>query len=131
MATAVVIDDSPLMRRRMQEILQSASFEIVGEALDAEQLLAQYPTLRPTLIVMDIVLPGRDGITVASELLRRHPEALIIMCSSLSQRDKIVACQKAGVAYYLMKPFDADKLKSVAKFVLATKGKRAALSLVP
>lgn len=128
MSTAVVIEDSPLMRRRLQEILLEAGYATVGEGASGDELYALYETHRPTVVIMDIVLPGRDGITVATELLQRHPDALVIMCSSITSREKIVACQKAGVAYYLLKPFEPEKLKAVVKFIVATKGGSARAS---
>jgi two-component system chemotaxis response regulator CheY len=126
MSTAVLIEDSPVTRRRLQAILAEIGCEVVGDAGDGEGLLALYEQLRPSLVIMDIVLPGRDGLTVAAELLQRHPEAVVVMCSSLSAREKVLVAQKAGVAYYLLKPFEPERLKSVVKFVLATRGKRAA-----
>jgi len=126
MPTAVLIEDSPVTRRRLQAILAEDGCEVVGEAANGDGLLALYEQLRPSLVMMDIVLPGRDGLTVAAELLQRHPEAVVLMCSSLSAREKVLAAQKAGVAYYLLKPFEPERLKSVVKFVLATRGRRAA-----
>ncbi|HEX4458546.1 MAG TPA: response regulator [Polyangia bacterium] len=122
MSTAVIIEDSPIMRRRLSAILLEIGYETVGEGASGEELFGLYAAHRPTVVIIDIVLPGRDGVAIASDLLRRHPEALVIMCSSLTSREKIVACQKAGVAYYLLKPFDPEKLKAVVKFIVATKG---------
>jgi two-component system chemotaxis response regulator CheY len=125
MSTAVLIEDSPVTRRRLQAILAEVGCEVVGDAPTGEELLLLYERLRPSLVITDIVLPGRDGLTVAAELLQRHPEAVVIVCSSLSAREKVLAAQKAGVAYYLLKPFDPERLKSVVKFVLATRGRRS------
>jgi two-component system chemotaxis response regulator CheY len=122
MSTAVIIEDSPIMRRRLSAILLEIGYATVGEGAGGEELFGLYAAHRPTIVIIDIVLPGRDGVAIASDLLRRHPEALVIMCSSLTSRDKIVACQKAGVAYYLLKPFEPEKLKAVVKFIVATKG---------
>jgi two-component system chemotaxis response regulator CheY len=124
MSSAVLIEDSPLTRRRMRAILAEVDCEVVGEAPTGEELPLLYERLRPLLVIMDVVLPGRDGLTIASELIQRNPEALVIICSSLSSREKVLASQKAGVAYYLLKPFEPERIKSVVKFVLATRGKR-------
>jgi two-component system, chemotaxis family, chemotaxis protein CheY len=124
MSSAVIIEDSAVTRRRLQSILAEVGCEVVGEGVTGEELLPLYERLRPSLVMMDVVLPGRDGISVATELLRRHPEAVVVMCSGMSGRDKIIACQKAGIAYYLLKPFEPERLKAVVKFVLATRGKR-------
>jgi two-component system chemotaxis response regulator CheY len=128
MSTALIIEDSPIMRRRLQAILLEAGYETLGDGTGGEELLALYAMHRPTIVIMDIVLPGRDGIAIATDLLTRHPEALVIMCSSITSREKILACQKAGVAYYLLKPFEPEKLKAVVKFIVATKGRAARAS---
>ena len=122
MSTAVIIEDSPIMRRRLTAILLEIGYETVGEGGSGEELFGLYATHRPTVVIIDIVLPGRDGVAIATDLLRRHPEALVIMCSSITSREKILACQKVGVAYYLLKPFEPEKLKAVVKFIVATKG---------
>ena len=128
MSSALIIEDSPIMRRRLQAILLEVGYETVGEGATGEELFGLYATHRPTIVIMDIVLPGRDGIAIATDLLKRHPEALVIMCSSITSREKILACQKAGVAYYLLKPFEPEKLKAVVKFIVATKGRSARAS---
>jgi two-component system chemotaxis response regulator CheY len=68
---------------------------------------------------MDIVLPGADGVKVATELLRTYPEAQVVMCSSLTTRERIVACRDAGVAHFILKPFTVEKVAEVARTVLA------------
>jgi len=125
MSSVVLIEDSPVTRRRLAAILAEIGCEVVGEAPTGDELMPLYERLRPSLVMMDVVLPGRDGLTVAAELIQRHPEAVVIICSSLTAREKVVTAQKAGVAYYLLKPFEAERVKSVVKFVLATRGRRS------
>jgi len=121
--TAVVIDDSPIMRMVLKTML-SQIVDVVAEGVSGEDALPLYERFRPTVLTMDIVMPGRDGIVVATELLARHPTATIVMCSSLSTGDKIVACQKLGVAHYLLKPFNAEKVLSAMRYVLARREAR-------
>jgi DNA-binding NarL/FixJ family response regulator len=71
-------------------------------------------------------MPGRDGATAAAELLARHPDAVVVMCTSLNTRDKIEACRRAGVKYYLLKPFNAEH--AVAVFRRAAEKKPVAMS---
>jgi two-component system chemotaxis response regulator CheY len=115
MPTAVVIDDSAVMRKSLKSILESAGYTVVGEGASGDDAQRLYETFRPTLMTLDIVMPGKDGITAATELIQRYPEAVVVMCSSLSSRDKIIACQKAGVKHYMLKPFDADKVRAIAQ----------------
>lgn len=118
MPTAIIVDDSPIMRAQLRRVLSSAGFTIAAEAGTANELLALYELHTPDLITIDIVMPGRDGATAAAELLGKHPEAVVVMCTSLTARDKILACQKAGVSYFLLKPFDPDNAVAVFRNVL-------------
>lgn len=115
MHTAVVIDDSAVMRKSLKAILESAGFTVVAEGASGDDAGRLYETFHPTLMTLDIVMPGKDGLTAATELLQLHPEAVVIMCSSLTARDKIIAAQKAGVKHYLLKPFQAEKVRAIVQ----------------
>jgi two-component system chemotaxis response regulator CheY len=64
-------------------------------------------------------MPGKDGVTAVTELLGKHPQAVVVMCTSLASRDKILACQKAGVSHFLLKPFDPANATTVFRGILA------------
>nr|HEX4318926.1 response regulator [Kofleriaceae bacterium] len=115
MPSAIIIDDSPIMRAQLRNVLTGAGFTISAEAGNANDLEALYDRHHPDLISLDIVMPGRDGATAATELLARRPQAVIVMCTSLASREKIMACQKAGVSYYLLKPFNPEHAASIFK----------------
>lgn len=118
MSTAIIIDDSPVMRAQLRKLLASAGFSVVAEAGTADALIALYEEHRPTLITLDIMMPGRDGASAAVELLAAHPEATIAMCTSLGSRVRIDMCRFAGVKYYLLKPFNAEYAIGVFRHVL-------------
>jgi two-component system chemotaxis response regulator CheY len=118
MATAIIIDDSALIRMQLRQILARMGCSVVGEGASGSDLQALYERHRPDLVTLDIVMPGKDGVTAVTELLQAHPEARVVMCTSLAARDKILACQKAGVRHYLLKPFDATRAEQVFNFVL-------------
>ena len=115
MPSAIIIDDSAIMRSQLRRVLTAAGFSIVAEAGSAEDLVKLYEQHSPDVVSLDIVMPGRDGATAAVDLLARHPEAVVVMCTSLTSREKIVACQKAGVSYYLLKPFNPEHAASIFK----------------
>ncbi|MBK7534766.1 MAG: response regulator [Myxococcales bacterium] len=106
MPSAIIIDDSSIMRGQIRQVLKWAGFEVTAEADSADDLVALYERHRPDLVSLDIVMPGRDGAAAAIDLLGRHPQAVVVMCTSMAARDQILACQKAGVSYYLLKPFN-------------------------
>lgn len=117
--TAVVVDDSPLIRNRLRQILSLAGAEVVAEGSTGDDAAALYEHHRPTLLFLDIVMPKKDGVTAAIEILRAHPGATIIMCSSLTARDKVLACRQAGVSSFILKPFDEAKTLDLVRAILA------------
>jgi two-component system chemotaxis response regulator CheY len=131
MPTAVIVDDSSLVRVQLRQILGRIGVTVVAEAATGDHLRALYEQHRPDLVTLDIVMPGKDGVTAAVELLRDFPEARIVMCTSLTTRDKIVACQRAGVSHYLLKPFDAARAEQVFQFVMQRPTAAAATRVAP
>jgi len=122
MPTAVIVDDSPLARVQMRQLLQKLGCSVVAEGSSGDEVRALYEQHRPDLMTLDIVMPGKDGATAAVELLAEYPSATIVMCTSLTSRDKILACQKAGVCHYLLKPFDPKRAEAILKFALEREG---------
>ena len=118
MPTAVIVDDSPLVRVQLRQILTRIGATVVGEAGSGLQVQALYEQHRPDPITLDIVMPGKDGVTAAIELLRAHPMARVVMCTSLANRDKILACQRAGVQHYVIKPFEPARAEQIFQYVL-------------
>jgi two-component system chemotaxis response regulator CheY len=122
MPSAIIIDDSPIMRAQLRNLLTSAGFAIAAEAGVADRLLELYEEHRPDLITLDIVMPGRDGATAAAELLAAHPEAAVVMCTSMGTREKMQACQAAGVRSYLLKPFKPEHALAVFRRAIERTG---------
>jgi two-component system, chemotaxis family, chemotaxis protein CheY len=118
MPSAIIVDDSPIMRTQIGKLLQLAGFSVVAQAGSADHLMELYEEHRPDLITLDIVMPGRDGATAAAELRAKYPQAIIVICTSLNTKDKIEICRRAGVKCYLLKPFNADYAVSVFRRVL-------------
>jgi two-component system chemotaxis response regulator CheY len=105
MATRVLIaDDSEFMRNLLREILEG-EFEIVGEAENGVEAVNMYEEYGPDLVMMDIVMPIRDGIEATTEIIDDNPEATVIMCTSVGQEEKMKAAIKAGAEGYITKPF--------------------------
>jgi DNA-binding NarL/FixJ family response regulator len=121
MPAALIVDDSSVMRSQLRNLLRQAGCDRVVEGTTGDDVLPLYEQHRPDLVMLDIVMPGKDGVTAASELLARHRGAVVVMCTSLTTRDKVLACQKAGVSHYLLKPFQADRAIAVMRHLLATR----------
>jgi DNA-binding NarL/FixJ family response regulator len=119
MPSALVVDDSPVMRTQLRALLRQAGCDAIVEGSTGDDVMPLFERHKPDLVFLDIVMPGKDGVTAATELLARYPNAVVVMCTSLTTRDKVLACQKAGVSHYLLKPFQADRAVAVMKHLLA------------
>ena len=105
MATQVLIaDDSEFMRNLLREILEE-NHEIVGEAENGVEAVEMYNEHEPDLVMMDIVMPIRDGIEATGEIKDGNSEANVIMCTSVGQEEKMKEAVKAGADGYITKPF--------------------------
>ncbi|WP_348613490.1 chemotaxis protein CheY [Halobaculum rarum] len=105
MPTSVLIaDDSEFMRNLLREILEG-EFEIVGEAENGVEAVDLYGEHAPDIVMMDIVMPIRNGIEATTEITEDHPDASVIMCTSVGQEEKMKAAIKAGAEGYITKPF--------------------------
>ena len=123
--TAVVIDDSRIMRNHLKALLTEAGCEVVGEGGSGDDVIPLYEQFRPDLMTVDVVMPGTDGVTAATNLLKQHGEANVVMCTSTTSREKILACQRAGVSHFILKPFKREKVIGVVRLVLFRASQRA------
>lgn len=113
--SVLLCDDAMFTRMMLGNILQEVGFEIVGEAADGLAAVERYEELRPDLVIMDMVMPGMGGIDAMREILGRHPEARIVMCSAVSQRQLCDDALAAGAAGFIIKPFDAAQVLEVLR----------------
>ena len=117
MANIMIVDDSPIFRRSLREILESMGHRIVKEAEDGREAVRAY-TNNVDLVTMDIQLPGIDGIEAVRHIRAQNPEATIVMISSVEQRSKVYDAIKLGAKHYIVKPFTDEKVYEVVNAVL-------------
>ena len=103
----LVAEDEALIRLDLAEMLGEAGYEVVGQAADGEQAVALARDLTPDLVIMDVKMPGMDGIT-AAEVLSREGIAPVVMLTAFSDRALVERARDAGVMAYVVKPFTAN-----------------------
>ena len=118
MARIMIVDDSFVMRKKLKEILERFGHTIVAEAVDGIQASRFYDSFMPDLVTMDINMPNVDGIASVKEICTRHPEAKIIMISSLAQKIMVIEAMKNGAKNYIIKPIEETKLIQVIDSVI-------------
>ena len=106
----LLVDDHALVRSAIRQALDAPDIEVVGEARTAEEALDLAPRLRPDLLLLDIDLPGMNGVQLVQELAPRLPQTKIVMLTvSGSERDLIDAVAR-GAAGYLTKDLSPEAL---------------------
>ncbi|HJB20400.1 MAG TPA: response regulator [Candidatus Fournierella merdavium] len=106
----MVVDDSRIAQLQLEKVLPEGEYEVVACCQTGEEALDQYDKVNPDLVTMDIILPGMDGLEAARALLATHPEARILMVSSLAYDDTIKEAEALGAKGFVFKPFDQDQL---------------------
>ena len=106
----MVVDDSRIAQLQLEKVLPEGEYEVVACCQTGKEALDQYDKVNPDLVTMDIILPGMDGLEAARALLAAHPEARILMVSSLAYDDTIKEAEALGAKGFVFKPFDQDQL---------------------
>ncbi len=129
MIRIVIVDDHPLVRSGLKAELSKASdMIIVGEAVDGSEALSKVRALRPDLVLLDIALPGKNGLEVLKELQAETPEVRSLMLSVFPERQYAIRCLRDGAAGYLTKDTTPAELISSIRRV-AKGGKAISASL--
>ena len=117
----LIVDDAPIIRSMLREILEQGGYEIVGECSNGIEAVTAYRSLNPDLVTMDIVMPERDGILALEDILAIHPAAKIIMVTAVDQRISLMKAIRSGATDYIIKPFETDRVLSAVKSALESK----------
>lgn len=115
----MVVDDSRMIYMQMKSMLANTDLEIVAYCRDGEEAVAQYAQVAPDVVTMDIIMPGMDGLEAAQAILEEHPEAKIIMVSSLSYDETFEEAKSIGARGFIDKPFQREDLLAALEKVLA------------
>jgi two-component system response regulator DegU len=114
----MIVDDHPLLRQGLKQILSlQAEFEVIGEAQHGDEVVAKALTLHPDVILMDINLPGKNGIELTGELKKLDPEIRVLVLTVDSEQLHVHKIIKAGALGYLLKDVEADILTEAIKAV--------------
>jgi response regulator NasT len=110
MAVRVVIaEDEAIIRLDLKETLEEEGYEVVGETGRGDEAIELVRQLGPDIAILDIKMPGMDGITAAREISGARLAAVLIL-TAFSQRDLIERARDAGALAYLVKPFQRTEL---------------------
>jgi DNA-binding NarL/FixJ family response regulator len=116
-----VVDDHAVVRRGLRAYLETVDdMEVVGEAADGQDALDAIAALvaagrPPDVALMDLLMPGMDGVTATAAITQRHPEMAVVAMTSFTQADKVHGALQAGAAGYLLKDAEADEVAAAIR----------------
>ena len=115
MARVMIADDSKAIRILLKDMILNGKHELVAEAADGAEAVEKFVDVKPDVLLLDLVLPKKDGLTALKEIKETNPNAKIIMITVLDNKQMIQDCISAGAQAYITKPFTADDvLKSIS-----------------
>jgi AmiR/NasT family two-component response regulator len=106
----LIADDEPLIRLDLKNMLESLGYEVIAEAGDGVSAVEAARTLKPDVAILDIKMPGMDGIDAAN-ILNSEKIAPVVLLTAYSDMDLINRAKEAGVFAYLVKPFRESDLR--------------------
>jgi two-component system chemotaxis response regulator CheY len=117
-AKILTADDAGFVRRWCARVLGDAGHEVV-EAVNGDEAIVRYKQHRPDAVLLDVLMPGMDGLAVLKELRSFDPDARIAMLTTQGQIDIVVEARKLGAKDFIVKPCDADRLLAALDRILS------------
>ncbi len=114
MASILISDDSNAIRLVLRDIVEIGKHTVIGEAIDGADTVKKYHQLKPDLLLLDLAMPKKDGLTVIQEIIEVNPKAKIILITAADNIKIIDKCIASGAKSYIAKPFE---FKQVLKII--------------
>ena len=107
----LICDDHAVVRRGLRSLVGvNPEMELVGEAVDGEEAVSMAQKLKPDVIIMDLIMPRKNGIDATSEIKKKNPDAKILVLTSFSDDNNVFPAIKAGASGYLLKDSSPEEL---------------------
>jgi DNA-binding NarL/FixJ family response regulator len=107
----LIVDDHPLVRRGLCELFgEDGSFEVVDAVADGEQAVTAVLAQQPDVVLMDVSMPGMDGIEATRRVLAVRPETRVVMLTSFADHERVLEALDTGAVGYILKDSESDDL---------------------
>jgi DNA-binding NarL/FixJ family response regulator len=121
----LIVDDHPLTREALGALLRSHGFELAGLAADGEEAIAAAAELQPDLVLLDLLMPGLDGLSALPRIREAAPDCEVVVLTASGTEENLLAAIRGGAAGYLLKTESPDR---IAEFLEGVVHGEAALS---
>ena len=114
----MVVDDHSIVRVGLKQVLeQCGEFEVVGDATDGEEAVRVAAEVSPDVVVMDVMMPGKDGVEACREIMESAPDTRVVMLTASTEEAAVVEAVAAGATGYLQKETDRERLLAAVRGV--------------
>ena len=114
----MVVDDHSIMRFGLKQVLeQSGEFEAVGQAADGEEAVRVAAEVSPDVVVMDVIMPNKDGVEACREIMESAHDTRVVMLTASTEESAVVDAVAAGATGYLQKETDRERLLATVRGV--------------
>ena len=114
----LIVDDHPLTREALATLLAGNDFDVIGQASDGQEAIEVAGKLRPQLVLLDLSMPGLDGLAALPGLRDAVPDAEVIVLTASGTEDNLLAAIRAGAAGYLLKSEPPDRIVAFLRGVV-------------
>ena len=112
----MIVDDHSVVRVGLKHVLeQSGEFEVVGQAADGEDAVRMAADVSPDMVVMDVIMPGKEGMEACREIMESAPETRVVMLTASTEVDATVEAVAADATRFLQKETDRKRLLSAVR----------------
>ena len=116
----LLADDHSIMRDGLRVMLeQSGEFEVVGQARDGEEAVRAASELAPDVVVLDVMMPNKDGVEACREIMESLPDTRVVMLTASTEEDAVIEAVAAGATGYLQKVSGMEQLLATVRDVAA------------
>ena len=115
MVNVMIVDDSDAVRLILKDILVIGKHNLVSELSSGINVLEEYTKISPDVVLLDMAMPKKDGISVLKEIMEFKPSAKVIMISASDSQETVKECLKIGARAYILKPFNRSEERRVGK----------------
>jgi len=114
----MVVDDHSIVREGLKYVLeQSGEFEVVGQAADGEEAVRVAAEVSPDVVVMDVMMPRKDGVEACREIMESAPDTRVFMLTVANEETAVLEAVAAGATGYLQKETDRERLLATVRDV--------------
>jgi len=110
MAKIMIADDSDSVRQILQDIAVVGQHEVIAQAKDGQETIDVFLSKKPDVLLLDLAMPKKHGLTVVEEIIAAVPNAKIIIVTASDDQKTISQCLEKGAVGYIAKPFDFEKV---------------------